>query len=168
MAQAEKIRKGYFSPDAVDLMRTLQLREVRYILIGGEAVIYYGHARLTGDIDFFYDCRADNSGRLFEALVDFWDGDIPGIAKEEELAAENVILQFGRPPHRIDLVSSIDGVSFDRAWENGVFLEIEGERAGVDALRFKLIGLSDLIANKKASNRPRDQEDLEFLEKIIR
>ena len=149
-------------------MRALQLRHARYILVGGEAVIYYGHARLTGDIDFFYDDRGDNPDRIFAALLDFWGGEVPGIAKKEELAAENVIVQFGRPPHRIDLMSSIDGVSFERAWENGVSIEIEGEQAGGEALRLKLIGLSDLIANKKASNRPRDQEDLEFLEKINR
>jgi predicted nucleotidyltransferase len=166
MAQAKKIIKGYFSPDAIDLMRAMQIHQVRYLLIGGEAVIYYGHARLTGDIDFFYDSKADNSGRLFAALLDFWAGEIPGIGKIEDLAAENLILQFGRPPHRIDLVSSIDGLTFDRAWENGVTIEIEGESAGTDVLQLKLIGLSDLIVNKRASNRPKDQEDLEFLEKI--
>jgi predicted nucleotidyltransferase len=166
MMSTGRIKRGYFSSDAVDLMRLLQLHEVRYLLIGGEAVIYYGHARLTGDIDFFYDFQNDNSARLFDALREFWRGEIPGIEKKEELAAENVILQFGRPPYRIDLVSSIDGVVFDRAWENGVWLEIEGEMTGADSLRFKLIGLSDLIANKKASNRPKDQEDLKFLERI--
>jgi hypothetical protein len=166
MAQPDKIKQDYFSHDALDLLCALQLHQVRYILVGGEAVIYYGHTRLTGDIDFFYDHRNDNPRRLFAALQDFWGGDTPGIEKAEDLAVENVIVQFGRPPRRIDLISTIDGVTFDQVWSNSIELEIEGESAAGKPLGLRLIGLSDLIKNKKASNRHKDQEDLEFLEKI--
>ena len=74
-----------FSPDILEFIRLLHAREVRYVVVGGEAVIYYGHARLTGDIDFFYDSSPENSAALFGVLKDFWSGSIPGIERMEEL-----------------------------------------------------------------------------------
>jgi hypothetical protein len=83
-------------------------------------VIFHGYARLTGDADLFYDRDPANADRLFRALTEFWDGPIPGVATAAELAAPGVIIQFGVPPNRIDLINEVDGVSFGAAWRSRV------------------------------------------------
>ena len=132
-------------------------------MVGGEAVIYYGYARLTGDVDFYYESSKENALRLFEALNEFWAGDIPGIKSAEELIEPGIILQFGLPPNRIDLINHIDGVIFHEVWINRVptDLEIAGRHVPVN-----FIGLKELIKNKQAINRPKDLEDLKYLMKV--
>ena len=73
------MKSDYFSQDTRDLLRLLYLYKVKYVIVGGEAVIYYGYPRLTGDVDFFYQLDDENVKRLYKALIEFWDKDIPGI-----------------------------------------------------------------------------------------
>jgi len=94
----DRIDASYFSPDIRDFIALLHHHQVRYVVVGGEAVIHYGHARLTGDIDFFYDRVTENAEALFQALHAFWSGSIPGVETAGELQEEGVIIQFGRPP----------------------------------------------------------------------
>jgi hypothetical protein len=155
------IEAGHFSADTVEFIRLLQKHGVRYVIVGGEAVIFYGHARFTGDVDFFYSCDPENAVRLFGALKEFWNGDIPGIRHESELSQPGYVIQFGRPPNRIDLLSSADGLTFEEAWETRINAVIEGP----DALQTALLSIEKLIQNKRASARPKDLDDLEFLEK---
>jgi hypothetical protein len=105
-----------FAPDILEFLLLLQRHDARYLIVGGEAVNFYSHARLTGDIDFIYEPSAENVPRLFAALVEFWDGEVPGIKTALELQEPGMVVPFGRPPHRIDLLSSIDAVSFAEAW----------------------------------------------------
>ncbi len=159
------MRGDYFSPDVRELAELLDRHDVRYLLVGGEAVIYHGYPRLTGDVDFWWEQTAVNAGRLFAALREFWGGTVPGVAAENELLEPNVIVQFGRPPHRIDLVSAIDGVTFENAWPDRVkeTLDLEGGRQ----LPFAVIGLADLVANKRAAARHKDLDDVEHLEPLL-
>jgi hypothetical protein len=103
------VRGDHFSPDVQELVGTLAKHGVRFLLVGGEAVIYHGYPRLTGDVDFWYEQTPDNMSRLFAALSEFWDGAVPRVAAVSELLQPEVVVQFGRPPHRIDLLSVIDG-----------------------------------------------------------
>jgi Fe-S oxidoreductase len=112
------VKADGFSPDVREFLRLLDKHNVRYLIVGGRAVIYYGHPRMTGDIDIFYERTAANSRRLFKALEEFWNGDIPGISTPDELREEGMILQFGRPPNRIDLISELSAVKFLDAWPN--------------------------------------------------
>jgi len=96
------MKRSYFSTDVRDFLKLLAKYDVRYVIIGGVAVIYYGSVRLTGDIDFFYESSAENAAKMFSILKEFWRGIIPGIKKEEELIGENIVVQFGVPPNRID------------------------------------------------------------------
>ncbi len=152
-----------FSRDIREFLMELFHQGVRYLIVGGEAVIYYGHARLTGDIDIYYDKSLENSGRLYAALTAFWHGIVPGICSYKDLQADNLIIQFGFPPHRIDLLSDISAVDFTQAWENRIT-----EKIKVKGTEFPVyyIGLNQLIQNKQAVQRPRDIEDLEFLTRI--
>ena len=161
----DRIDAAHFSPDTQDFIRLLHRYHVRYVIVGGEAVIYYGYARLTGDVDFFYDKQADNAKRLFEVLLDFWGGDIPGIVEAEELMASGLIVQFGSPPNRIDLLNQIAGVTFDEVWPARLTLSVVSE-TGTTPVNY--IGLEQLIANKRAAGRPKDIEDLSYLRSIGR
>lgn len=156
----ETLDPALFSPDTRDLIALLHKHRVRYLIIGGEAVIYYGHIRTTGDIDFFYDRTATNAQELFAALEEFWAGHIPNLDNWQELAEPGMILQFGAPPNRVDLINDIDGVKFAEAWPNRLTLTMP---AGMGAIEVFLIGLDDLIKNKEASGRHQDLEDLKFL-----
>jgi len=62
------MNKIYFSPDVSEFLFLLFKNKVRYLIVGGEAVIYYGHARLTGDIDIFYDREKKNIRKLYRIL----------------------------------------------------------------------------------------------------
>ena len=153
----------YFSRDIEDFLRLLLKHGVRYVVVGGEAVIHYGYVRLTGDVDFLFDASLDNADTFFSALKEFWHGAVPGIADSRELTELGAIFQFGVPPNRIDLLNQIDGVSFEECWKNRVEVmvpSLEGE------VPVHFIGLSELIRNKTAAGRDKDLDDLRFLRKV--
>jgi hypothetical protein len=158
----KRIEASHFSADTLEFIRLLQKHSVHYVIVGGEAVIYHGHARFTGDVDFFYSIEADNPERLFKALQEFWAGDIPSVASPNDLKQPGYVIQFGRPPNRIDLLTSIDGVQFQEAWDTREIITIE---EGSTLLSCFMLSLEKLIQNKHASGRPKDLDDLAFLKK---
>ena len=151
-----------FSEDILSFFRLLQRCRVRYLVVGGEAVIYHGYPRVTGDVDFFYENTRENVGRLFHALLEFWDNRIPGLGGPEELQEDGMILQFGRPPHRIDLMNRIDGVSFRQAWPRRIRTRLRTDSGLVPVL---FVDLISLLKNKRASGRSKDLIDLDWLER---
>jgi len=161
----ELIDSSSFSPDVQEFLRLLHVHDVRYLIVGGEAVIFYGHARLTGDVDFFYDIDFDNVRRLFAALDEFWEGSVPGLGHPEELADSGFIVQFGVPPNRIDLMNRIDGVRFDEAWQTRTVVPLE---VGEHVVPVNYVGLDALIRNKRAAARPKDMDDLPYLTEALR
>jgi hypothetical protein len=72
------MRASYFSKDVQEFLKLLASRQVKYLIVGGEAVIYHGYARLTGDVDFFFEPSKQNARKLYKALKEFWAGEIPG------------------------------------------------------------------------------------------
>lgn len=153
-------KRFYFSTDVTDFLSLLFRHEVRYLIVGGEAVIYYGHARLTGDIDIFYERTRRNAINLFSALKEFWDNSVPGVGTSEELLTKGTVFQFGVPPNRIDLMNIIENVEFKDAWthRNNSMARMKGKK-----ILIHYIGLQELIKNKKAVGRHRDKDDLMFL-----
>jgi hypothetical protein len=97
--------------------------------------------------------------------MEFWEGSIPGVSSSEELREEGIILQFGRPPHRIDLMNRIDGVTFRRAWASRVSVKL---KTGAGLVSTHYIGLRPLLANKTATGRPKDLDDAQFLRPQLR
>ncbi|HSB06844.1 MAG TPA: nucleotidyltransferase [Thermodesulfobacteriota bacterium] len=156
------MKASHFSKDIQEFFKILSEYRVKYVIVGGEAVIYYGHARLTGDVDFFFEAASENVLRLHNALKEFWAGDIPGLKSAEELMEAGTVLQFGVPPNRIDLMNRIDGVSFEEAWgdKREVNIEISGALVPV-----YFIGLEELIRNKETIGRSKDLDDLKYLRK---
>jgi hypothetical protein len=159
----DQIDASSFSPDMYAFFVLLHKHAVKYMIVGGEAVIFYGYARLTGDIDFFYERSERNTGKLFNALLEFWGGSVPGLSGAEELLEPGLILQFGVPPNRIDLINKISGVSFEDAWQSRKTVAL----AGPSQTMIHYLGIQSLIENKKASARQKDLDDVKHLEELI-
>jgi hypothetical protein len=160
------VKGEHFSPDVRELIELLATHGVRFLLIGGEAVIYHGYPRLTGDVGFWYEQTAENAARLFAALSEFWDGPVPGVREATELLEPTVVVRFGQPPHRVDVTSAIDGISFAHAWPRRVeeILELPDGRT----VTLPILGLADLVRNKRAAGRHKDLDDVEHLEPLLR
>jgi len=156
------MRASHFSQDVQDFLRLLAKHSVKYVIVGGEAVIYYGYARLTGDVDFFFETSQENAENLYKALNEFWDHNIPGIEKVGELLETGVIIQFGIQPNRIDLINKIDGIQFEEAWLNK---ETTSIKVNNKRLVLYFIGLDQLIKNKETAKRYKDLEDIKYLKK---
>jgi hypothetical protein len=157
--------QDYFSEDIKELLFLFDAHGVQYVIVGGDAVIYHGFARLTGDTDIYYGNDVDNVGRLFTSLRVFWDGEIPGLDHTNDLSTPGIIVQFGVPPNRIDLLNQIEGVSFSDAWTNR-HKEHFTYKEGVVPVYF--IGVEELIKNKENIRRPKDLDDLKYLYKLRR
>ena len=157
------MKADYFSTDIQEFVILLNKHIIRYVIVGGEAVIYYGYVRVTGDIDIFYDSSPENAEKLYSALKEFWQGEIPGIKYKEELAGQNIIIQFGRPPNRLDLLSTIDSVTFNEAWDSR-----KTEKIVIENREYHLyyIGLDKLIQNKSKVGRNKDLDDLKYLKAL--
>jgi hypothetical protein len=145
------------SKDLREFVALLNSTRVNYLLVGGHAVAFHGYPRFTGDIDFFVEVSEENAARLERVLQDFGFGDI-GVSRQDFLQRGTVV-QLGRPPHRIDLLTSIDGVRFDEAWTNRVPAELDG-------LPVNVLGKMDLMRNKQASGRAQDLADVERLSRL--
>lgn len=154
------MRATHFSRDTRALLDEALRAQVRFLVVGGEAVILYGYSRLTGDVDLFYDRSPDNVQALYQALLSFWQGDIPGIASPAELAEPGIVVQFGRPPNRVDLLSELGPVEFPLAWSRRLEVPISGL---ANAKTLPYIGFADLIAAKRAAGRAKDLDDIEQL-----
>src|SRR5258707_2292275 len=103
-----------FSPDFLDFIVCLNERRVDFLVVGGYALGFHGVIRATADIDFFYRRTKANVRRLCSAMEDF--GAPLSVIDEEALMTIEIVTQFGQPPHRIDLLNAIDGVTFERVW----------------------------------------------------
>lgn len=141
--------------DWTEFLCVLISRRVRFLVIGGHAVAGHGEPRLTEDLDVFVDRDAENAKRLRDALVDFGFG---GVAPQpKELSRPHKVFMLGRKPWRIDILTSIDGVSFEQAWASRVAAQFA-------ATPLYVIGRDMLIKNKKAAARDKDLRDVALLE----
>jgi hypothetical protein len=125
--------------------------EVRFLIVGGYALAAHGLPRLTGDLDAWVWISDDNASRVIRALTEFGFGSL-GLTADDFNRPDSVV-QLGYPPYRIDILTEIDGVSFESAWDRR--LEVE-----IDSRHVPFIGRDDLIANKRASGRPQDIADV--------
>ncbi len=142
------------NPDFKELLNFFNLRNVRYLMIGGYAVNYHGHHRNTKDIDLWIDPTAENAGSVSLALQDFgFSG--KGVTPERFEILDKVYA-FGRPPTRIDILTGPSGVNFSECYERRT-------ECSIDGLRIAVISREDLIANKRSSARARDLSDVEEL-----
>ena len=140
------------NPDFRDLFAALNDAGAKYLLVGGYAVAFHGQPRFTKDLDIWVEASVENASRVFAALKTF------GAPLENltptDLAQPELIFQIGVPPNRIDVLTSIDGVTFAEAWD-------AREQTTYGDQTVPVIGRTHLIQNKRASGRPQDLVDLQ-------
>jgi hypothetical protein len=145
--------------DLREFVELLNSNEVDYVVVGAHAVAYHGYPRYTGDLDLLIRPSADNAARVLQSLSQFGFGKLPLGA--DDLQTEGKVVQLGLPPNRIDLITSISGVSFDEVWS----ARESGDLAGVPTA---FIGRDALLRNKESTGRAKDLGDAEELRKRAR
>ena len=146
--------------DFLELLSALLDAEARFLVIGAYAVGIHGRPRATKDLDVWVEASTDNAERILRALRAF--GAPLGDLTESDLETVGTGFKMGIPPRRIDILTRIEGISFAEAWPNRIEAEF-GE-----GVRCPVIGLKDLITNKRAADRPQDRADVVVLERIER
>lgn len=142
--------------DFEELLELFNKHGVRYFIIGAFAVAFYAIPRYTKDLDILVDSDPKNAENVFKALKEFGFGNIGLTA--EDFAEKGQIVQLGFEPVRIDILNTLKGLDFEKAWKN--------KKTGVYGKeRVYFIGLEDLIKIKEVARRKQDIADIETLKK---
>jgi hypothetical protein len=148
-----------FNQNFTDFINLLQKHKVRYVLVGGLAVIMNGHFRTTKDMDIFYEKDEENANRVLDVIRDFGFGYLK--LTLDDLMDAGGFIKLGNEPQRIDLFCELPGVQFDEVYKDA--FDYKEEEFVV-----KVIHINHLIQNKKAVGRLQDKADVEKLEKILK
>lgn len=143
-------------PDFRDLLALLNAHKVEYLIVGGYALAFHGAPRFTGHIDVFVQPTKESAERIIEALTEF--GFQFSNLEQTDFEVPNKVVQLGVPPVRIDLITSISGVTWEQAKahkEPGIFGDAP----------VSCIGKAEFVMNKRASGRKKDLADIEALGK---
>ena len=143
-----------FSQDFREFIELLIKHKAEYLIVGGYAVGVHGHPRYTGDLDIWLNPSPQNADLILQCVNEFGFSSY-GLTQSDFIKQGNVI-QLGYPPMRIDLLTEIDGVTFEECYENRKVVVI-------DDLHVNFIGYEDLLKNKRESGRPRDIDDIDNL-----
>lgn len=126
-------------------------QKVEFLLVGGYALAFHGAPRFTEDIDLMVLVSPANADKLFRVLTDFGFGGA-GVTRDDFLESDQVV-QLGRAPNRIDILTGISGVTWQEAWASRIPVNLDG-------FEIHAIGKAELIRNKQATGRPQDLADL--------
>ena len=140
--------------DFKEFLKLLNDLKVKYLLVGGYAVGYYGYPRATADIDIWIAVAPDNAQNVLQAFHQF--GMRSPDLSADTFQLDDKIIRMGLPPMRIEIMTSIDGVVFEDCFPRKQMIELEG-------VKVPMISLDDLKRNKRASGRHKDLDDLEHL-----
>jgi hypothetical protein len=130
--------------------------QVDFIIVGAYALGAHGYPRATGDIDIWVKPNEANSRKLYKALMRF--GAPLEQIKTDDFSIEGIIFQIGVIPRRIDIITKIDGVTYEEADVDKITIDIE-------SLKIPVISLDNLIKNKSATGRKKDELDVKALRK---
>lgn len=140
--------------DYKEMLQSLLDHEVHFLIVGAHAMAAYGYPRATGDLDLWLWTSKENSYRAYQALVAF--GAPICQLNPESFAEKGIVFQIGVAPRRIDLVTHIDGVDFQEAWNHR-------NQIGMSGVSVPVISFEDLIKNKQSTGRIKDKLDIEYL-----
>ena len=140
--------------DFREFLKLLNSQRVEYLLVGGYAVGFYGYPRATADMDIWVALDGNNAKRLVAVLQEF-GFDVPEL-QSDLFMQENKIIRLGVPPFRIEILTTLSGVSFKECYARR-------QRHVVDDLEVDFLSLADLKSNKRAAGRHKDLDDLEHL-----
>jgi hypothetical protein len=142
--------------DFKDLLHEFNTHRVEFIIVGAHALAAHGLSRATEDFDVWIRPSPTNAKHVLAALKSF--GAPVHNLTEKDLSKEGLIFQIGVKPIRIDIITSIDGISFDKAWSKKLKSRLGNERGNV-------LSYEHLIINKSSTGRPKDLLDVEWLQR---
>ncbi len=142
--------------DFVDMLSALSEAGAEYLVVGAHALAAHGTPRATGDLDLWVRPSEENASRVWAALIRF-GAPLEGL-READFTEQDLVIQIGVPPVRIDLLTSVSGLTFEPVWAERIEVEIDG-------LTVPVIGRRALIENKRAAGRPKDLADIHDLER---
>jgi len=140
--------------DYRDMLLCLKEEGVDFIIVGAYALAAHGNPRATGDIDIWIRNTVENAKKVILALKKF-GAPLAGLSAND-FTVDDLILEIGVKPCRVDLITGIDGVAFKDAWENK-------KSVAVDGIDVNILSKSDLLKNKLAANRDKDRSDIAWL-----
>ncbi len=140
--------------DFREFIELLNNNEVEYLVVGGYAVGFHGSPRFTGDIDFWLAISRENASKIMKVLTEFGFSSLD--ITESDFLNEDLIIQLGYEPVRIDLLTSVTGLNFTECFPRKV-------EANFSGLKVNFIHLNDLKLNKSKTGRNKDLGDLENL-----
>jgi hypothetical protein len=140
--------------DLREFIELLNSESVEYAIVGGWALGFHGRPRYTQDIDILIRATPANAARVVGAIEQFGFASLK--LATQDFLEDGQVIQLGQPPNRIDLLTSLTGVTSQEIWESL-------ERGDLDGVPVSFLGRAVLIRNKKATGRPRDRADLEEL-----
>ena len=141
--------------DFRDLLYEFNARGIEYLVVGAHALAAHGHVRATKDLDIWVRPDPANARRVLAALQAF--GAPLHDLSESDLSHPGLVFQIGVPPVRIDIVTSVDGLEFEKAWSARVTTTFSDQPVAVPSREH-------LIQNKRAAGRTQDLADAEWLE----
>ena len=144
----------FVNSDFSDLLKIFNDNKVKYLVIGGYAVIQYAEPRFTKDLDLWISTDLSNASAVYQALKSF--GAPLANLTEKDFAEEGYFYQMGVPPIRVDILMGVPGGDFEKSWGKRREFDFDG-------LPVFFISKEDLIAIKKASGRPQDLIDADLL-----
>ncbi len=144
----------FVNSDFSDLLRIFNDHNVKYLVIGGYAVVQYAEPRFTKDLDLMISTDSKNAEAVYTALKEF-GAPLAGLTPKD-FSEEGFFFQMGVPPVRVDILMGIPGVQFDQCWKRRVEVDFDG-------LRVLFISKADLITSKRAAGRPQDLIDADLL-----
>jgi hypothetical protein len=142
------------SRDFREFIELLNANSVRYLVVGGYAVALHGYPRYTKDLDVWIEPTVQNAQNVLNALTAFGFGSLE--ISTGDFLEENTIIQLGYPPNRIDLMTTLSGLTFEAYYPERVPVEIQG-------VLIDFIDLENLKTNKEETGRPQDLADFENL-----
>ena len=149
-----KVEKDY-----EELLQLFNKHSVKYCIVGSYALAFYARPRYTKDMDILVGHYPENARRILTALREFGFGSLP--LSEQDFTEPGQIIQLGYEPVRIDLITSIKGMDFEKIWENRSWGQYGRQQVF-------FISLNDLVESKKKADRNQDRADLEVLKKVMK
>ncbi|MCL4529276.1 MAG: nucleotidyltransferase [Chloroflexi bacterium] len=146
----------FVNSDFSDLLRIFNDHHVRYMVIGGYAVVQYAEPRFTKDLDMLISTDVANAEAVYNALREF-GAPLTGLTAKD-FSEEGFFFQMGVPPVRVDILMGIPGIKFEEYWNRRMEVDFDG-------LKVVFISKQDLITSKRAAGRPQDLIDADLLSK---
>lgn len=149
-----------FDIEIIKFWKSLQDNHVKFIVVGGYATNLHGYQRFTGDMDIWIEDTLENRRRLRGAFKEYGIGDFEMMERMQFVPGwTNFYLNNGMQLDIMVNMKGLEGFSFEECQQLASLADIDG-------VQVPFLHINHLIANKVAVNRPKDQLDVMYLEKI--